>query len=167
MYLQPTTRVQQLTTSSQPQPPTATVPSPSVATKTIDALSQPSFDETADSPLYDEPQHTLSSAAQNITNTFVEPQQPVATPPPTTATTPATNRSSTNTKSSSSSATSSRRSNKSTERVPKLVVLNVHNGTLVDCSMENRLKTITFKFDISDVNPVDVANDLVRFTCNQ
>lgn len=45
--------------------------------------------------------------------------------------------------------------------MPKLVVLNVHNGTLVDCSMENRLKTITFKFDISDVNPVDVANDLV------
>lgn len=55
----------------------------------------------------------------------------------------------------------SRRSNKSTERIPKLVVMSVQNGTLVDCSMENKQKTITFKFDISDVNPVDVANDLV------
>lgn len=63
-------------------------------------------------------------------------------------------------------ASKSRRSNKSTERIPKLVVMSVQNGTLVDCSMENiapqnKLKTITFKFDISDVNPVDVANDLV------
>lgn len=56
----------------------------------------------------------------------------------------------------------SRRTNKSTERVPKLVVMSVQNGTLVDCSMDNKLKTITFKFDISDVNPVEVANDLVR-----
>ncbi|XP_037045555.1 uncharacterized protein LOC119080996 isoform X7 [Bradysia coprophila] len=55
----------------------------------------------------------------------------------------------------------SRRSNKSTERVPKLVVMSVQNGTLVDCSMDNKLKTITFKFDISDVNPVEVANDLI------
>lgn len=58
-------------------------------------------------------------------------------------------------------ASKSRRSNKSTERIPKLVVMSVQNGTLVDCSMENKQKTITFKFDISDVNPVDVANDLV------
>lgn len=55
-----------------------------------------------------------------------------------------------------------RRSNKSSERIPKLVILNVQNGTLVDCSMESKLKTIKFKFDITDVNPTDVANDLVR-----
>lgn len=56
-----------------------------------------------------------------------------------------------------------RRSNKSSERIPKLVILSVQNGTLVDCSMESKLKTIKFKFDISDVNPIDVANDLVGF----
>lgn len=55
-----------------------------------------------------------------------------------------------------------RRSNKSSERIPKLVILSVQHGTLVDCSMESKLKTIKFKFDISDVNPIDVANDLVR-----
>lgn len=54
-----------------------------------------------------------------------------------------------------------KRSNRSTERIPKLTILSVQNGTLVDCSMESKLKTIKFKFDISDVNPVDVANDLV------
>lgn len=55
----------------------------------------------------------------------------------------------------------SRRSNKPNERVPKLVVISVQDGTLVDCSMEHKQKTITFKFDISDVNPIEVANDLV------
>ncbi|KAJ6641924.1 Glutamine-rich protein 2, partial [Pseudolycoriella hygida] len=60
-----------------------------------------------------------------------------------------------------SAKSKSRRSNKSSERVPKLVVMSVQNGTLVDCSMDNKLKTITFKFDISDVNPVEVANDLI------
>lgn len=63
---------------------------------------------------------------------------------------------------SSTVASKSRRSNKSTERIPKLVVMSVQNGTLVDCSMENKQKTITFKFDISDVNPDDVAKDLVN-----
>lgn len=56
----------------------------------------------------------------------------------------------------------SRRSSKWTERIPKLVVVSVENGTFVNCSMENKLKTITFKFDIRDVNPSDVASDLVR-----
>lgn len=45
--------------------------------------------------------------------------------------------------------------------MPKLIVISVQDGT-VDCSMENKLKTITFKFDISDVNPIEVANDLVK-----
>ncbi|XP_037925514.1 serine-rich adhesin for platelets-like isoform X3 [Hermetia illucens] len=56
----------------------------------------------------------------------------------------------------------SRRSNKGgNERIPKLVVLNVQNGTVVDCQMENKPKTITFKFDVTDVNPIDVTKDLV------
>lgn len=65
------------------------------------------------------------------------------------------------TKSAQSGESKTRRSNKSSERIPKLVILSVQNGTLVDCSMESKLKTIKFKFDISDVNPIDVANDLV------
>lgn len=55
----------------------------------------------------------------------------------------------------------SRRVNNSAERNPKLVVLSVEGGTLVECQMENKPKTITFKFDIIDVNPVDVAKNLV------
>lgn len=54
-----------------------------------------------------------------------------------------------------------RRSNKSSERIPKLMILSVQNGSMVECSMENKSKTIKFKFDISDVNPIDVAKDLV------
>lgn len=60
------------------------------------------------------------------------------------------------------SDTKVRRSNKSSERIPKLLILSVQHGSLVECSMENKSKTIKFKFDISDVNPIDVANDLVR-----
>lgn len=45
--------------------------------------------------------------------------------------------------------------------VPKLMVTNVENETVVDCHMENKQKTITFKFDISDVVPSEVANKLI------
>lgn len=61
-----------------------------------------------------------------------------------------------------SGETKVRRSNKSSERIPKLLILSVQHGSLVECSMENKSKTIKFKFDISDVNPIDVANDLVK-----
>ncbi|XP_055700878.1 uncharacterized protein LOC129800484 [Phlebotomus papatasi] len=52
-----------------------------------------------------------------------------------------------------------RRPNKSSER-PKLQVTKVVNGT-VHCVLENRLNTITFKFDISDMNPEEIANNLL------
>ncbi|XP_055714504.1 serine/threonine-protein kinase WNK1-like isoform X2 [Phlebotomus papatasi] len=52
-----------------------------------------------------------------------------------------------------------RRTNKSSER-PKLQVTEVVNGT-VHCVLENRLNTITFKFDISDMNPEEIANNLM------
>lgn len=56
-----------------------------------------------------------------------------------------------------------RRSNRSAnERVPKLSVTSVDEGSVINCHMENKLKTITFKFDISDVNPVEIANKLVK-----
>jgi len=58
-----------------------------------------------------------------------------------------------------------RRSNRSgNERIPKLSVTSVDEGSVINCHMENKLKTITFKFDIGDVNPVEIANKLVRQT---
>ncbi|EDX11400.1 GD12108 [Drosophila simulans] len=54
-----------------------------------------------------------------------------------------------------------RRSNRSgNERIPKLSVTSVDEGSVINCHMENKLKTITFKFDIGDVNPVEIANKL-------
>lgn len=61
--------------------------------------------------------------------------------------------------STNTNSNKSRRFGKSS--VPKLSVTNILNGTLVDCYMENRSKTITFQFDIRDVNPIEVANNLV------
>lgn len=55
-----------------------------------------------------------------------------------------------------------RRSNKSSERYPKLVVLSLLEEKIVECEMEVKPKTVTFKFDVHEVNPVEVANDLVR-----
>lgn len=60
---------------------------------------------------------------------------------------------------SGKSKTTKRRVNKTSER-PKLQVDNVENGT-VHCVLENRLKTIKFKFDIGDMNPEEIANNLV------
>ncbi|XP_037808502.1 serine/threonine-protein kinase WNK1-like, partial [Lucilia sericata] len=60
-----------------------------------------------------------------------------------------------------------RRSTRSgTERIPKLSVTGIEHGTVINCHMENKQKTITFKFDIRDVNPVDVASKLVRYGFN-
>lgn len=60
---------------------------------------------------------------------------------------------------SGKSKATKRRVNKASER-PKLQVDNVENGT-VHCVLENRLKTIKFKFDIGDMNPEEIANNLV------
>uniref|UniRef100_A0A0K8W7B8 non-specific serine/threonine protein kinase n=1 Tax=Bactrocera latifrons TaxID=174628 RepID=A0A0K8W7B8_BACLA len=59
-------------------------------------------------------------------------------------------------------ASKTRRSNRSSnERVPKLSVTGIEHGTLINCHMENKPKTITFKFDIRDVNPTEIANKLI------
>ncbi|XP_069968433.1 serine/threonine-protein kinase Wnk isoform X5 [Bactrocera oleae] len=59
-------------------------------------------------------------------------------------------------------APKTRRSNRSSnERVPKLSVTGIEHGTLINCHMENKPKTITFKFDIRDVNPTEIANKLI------
>ncbi|XP_067125424.1 serine/threonine-protein kinase WNK-like isoform X2 [Centruroides vittatus] len=48
------------------------------------------------------------------------------------------------------------------DRMLRLTVLNVKDGTIVECELEStRGKTVTFKFDITDIVPADVANNLV------
>lgn len=61
----------------------------------------------------------------------------------------------------SSTSIKKRRSNKSSERYPKLVVLSVKEEKIVECEMEVKPKTVTFKFDVYEVNPDEVAKDLV------
>ena len=56
-----------------------------------------------------------------------------------------------------------RRSNKSSERYPKLVVLTLNEEKIVECEMEVKPKTVTFKFDVYEVNPDEVAKDLVSY----
>lgn len=92
---------------------------------------------------------------QQQTNTSVPSEQQTKVQPGTGTSTPTT------TGTATKRPSKSRRVNNSAERNPKLVVLSVEGGTLVECQMENKPKTITFKFDIIDVNPVDVAKNLV------
>ncbi|KAH9364037.1 hypothetical protein HPB48_007226 [Haemaphysalis longicornis] len=48
------------------------------------------------------------------------------------------------------------------ERWPRLLVLSVEAGTVVECQLESsKGKTVTFKFDIHDMFPRDIANNLV------
>lgn len=64
---------------------------------------------------------------------------------------------------SSTGQVKKRRSNKSTERYPKLVVLSLLEEKIVECEMEVKPKTVTFKFDVHEVNPEEVAKDLVSW----
>jgi WNK lysine deficient protein kinase len=63
---------------------------------------------------------------------------------------------------SSTSTMKKRRAAKSSERYPKLVVLRLLEEKIVECEMEVKPKTVTFKFDVHEVNPDEVAKDLVR-----
>lgn len=65
--------------------------------------------------------------------------------------------------SSTSSTMKKRRSAKSSDRYPKLVVLGLIDEKVVECEMEVKPKTVTFKFDVFEVNPDEVAKDLVKF----
>ncbi|CAN8001673.1 unnamed protein product, partial [Ixodes hexagonus] len=48
------------------------------------------------------------------------------------------------------------------DRWPRLLVLSVEAGTVVECQLESsKGKTVTFKFDIHDMFPRDIANNLV------
>ncbi|XP_044726570.1 uncharacterized protein LOC123290453 isoform X3 [Chrysoperla carnea] len=57
-----------------------------------------------------------------------------------------------------------RRSNKSSSDKPsKLSVLSVVNSSIVECQLDSsKQKTVTFKFDIDDMNPSEIANKLVQ-----
>lgn len=56
-----------------------------------------------------------------------------------------------------------RRSNKtSSDKPSKLSVLSVVNSSIVECQLDSsKQKTVTFKFDIDDMNPTEIANKLV------
>ncbi|XP_023220505.1 serine/threonine-protein kinase dst2-like isoform X2 [Centruroides sculpturatus] len=48
------------------------------------------------------------------------------------------------------------------DRFPKLTVLSVEKGTTVECQLEStKEKTVTFKFDTSDMVPAEICNNLV------
>ncbi|XP_049275706.1 serine/threonine-protein kinase WNK1 isoform X4 [Rhipicephalus sanguineus] len=48
------------------------------------------------------------------------------------------------------------------QRWPRLLVLSVESGSVVECQLESsKGKTVTFKFDIHDMFPRDIANNLV------
>ncbi|XP_067126815.1 uncharacterized protein [Centruroides vittatus] len=48
------------------------------------------------------------------------------------------------------------------DRFPKLTVLSVEKGTTVECQLEStKEKTVTFKFDTSDMIPAEICNNLV------
>lgn len=74
----------------------------------------------------------------------------------------ASNPQSTSSTASSTSTMKKRRAAKSSERYPKLVVLRLLEEKIVECEMEVKPKTVTFKFDVHEVNPDEVAKDLVK-----
>lgn len=96
-----------------------------------------------------------------------QPQQIIKTPQPQTmdsgiASTPQ----SAGSTASSTSTMKKRRAAKSSERYPKLVVLRLLEEKIVECEMEVKPKTVTFKFDVHEVNPDEVAKDLVSLKNN-
>lgn len=121
-------------------------------------ISQPIKNVQSAQPIQN--QANIQAHHQDQDHHHQQSQQPVSV----SSSAPSTNSGQSTKSDQSGGEVKQRRSNKSSERIPKLVILSVQNGTLVDCSMESKLKTIKFKFDISDVNPIDVANDLVSLS---
>ncbi|XP_060807568.1 serine/threonine-protein kinase Wnk isoform X2 [Amyelois transitella] len=54
----------------------------------------------------------------------------------------------------------SKKRSREKDKLPKLTVLEV-NEAAVECQLESKSKTVTFKFDITDVNPEEIASNLV------
>ncbi|XP_069362552.1 serine/threonine-protein kinase Wnk-like isoform X6 [Maniola hyperantus] len=56
----------------------------------------------------------------------------------------------------------SKKRSREKEKFPRLTVLTVSdNNTVVECQLESKAKTVTFKFHVPDVNPEELANNLV------
>ncbi|VVD00363.1 unnamed protein product [Leptidea sinapis] len=56
----------------------------------------------------------------------------------------------------------SKKRSRDKDKPPRLSVLTVtENGTVVECQLESKSKTVTFKFHVPDVNPDDLASNLV------
>ncbi|XP_037876946.1 serine/threonine-protein kinase Wnk isoform X2 [Bombyx mori] len=56
----------------------------------------------------------------------------------------------------------SKKRSREKDKLPKLTVLEVNEaGTGVECQLESKSKTVTFKFDVTDVNPEEIASNLV------
>jgi hypothetical protein len=59
----------------------------------------------------------------------------------------------------------SKKRSREKDKLPKLTVLEANESTnVVECQLESKSKTVTFKFDITDVNPEEIASNLVRKT---
>ncbi|XP_013174725.1 PREDICTED: uncharacterized protein LOC106123121 isoform X2 [Papilio xuthus] len=56
----------------------------------------------------------------------------------------------------------SKKRSREKDKLPKLTVLEVNDSaTVVECQLESKSKTVTFKFDVTDVNPEEIASNLV------
>ncbi|XP_026733928.1 uncharacterized protein LOC113498184 [Trichoplusia ni] len=56
----------------------------------------------------------------------------------------------------------SKKRSREKDKLPKLTVLEVNDAaTVVECQLESKSKTVTFKFDVTDVNPEEIASNLV------
>ncbi|XP_054091482.1 mucin-4 isoform X3 [Zeugodacus cucurbitae] len=137
---------------SKPEMPQTTTATPSV---------------TQPSPTFTPSQIVDDTVGTNTTNLLPDSTANKSVPPTTKNTSSSTVKPNNNTQLSNEEkqgarGQKSRRSNRSgNERVPKLSVTDIEHGTLINCHMENKPKTITFKFDIRDVNPTEIANKLI------
>ncbi|CAG9796218.1 unnamed protein product [Diatraea saccharalis] len=56
----------------------------------------------------------------------------------------------------------SKKRSREKDKLPKLTVLEVNEtDNVVECQLESKSKTVTFKFDITDVNPEEITSNLV------
>lgn len=56
----------------------------------------------------------------------------------------------------------SKKRSREKDKLPKLTVLEVNEAAnVVECQLESKSKTVTFKFDVTDVNPEEIASNLV------
>lgn len=58
----------------------------------------------------------------------------------------------------------SKKRSREKDKLPKLSVLGVNEqSTVVECQLESKCNTVTFKFDVTDVNPEEITTNLVSY----